>query len=70
MALRHNIRETAEQKGFSRTKLSRRAEVNYKTINELWRDPYRVVNTEILYRIAQALGVRVADLLEEEGDEQ
>lgn len=66
MALRHTIREAAEQRGFSRTKLSRRAEVNYKTINELWRDPYRVVNTEILYRIAQALGVRVADLLEEE----
>jgi DNA-binding Xre family transcriptional regulator len=68
MALRHTIRETAEQRGFSRTKLSRRAEVNYKTINELWRDPYRVVNTEILYRIAQALGVRVADLLEEENN--
>ncbi len=66
MALRHRIREVAESKGFSRMKLSRTSDTNYKTIDRLWRDPYRVIQSDILYRIAQALGVSVADLLIEE----
>jgi len=63
------VREIAEAKGFSRTKLSYRSEVSYKVINSLWNNPNRVINTDVLYRIAQALGVHVADLLEEVPDE-
>ncbi len=66
MALRHRIREVAESKGFSRMKLSRTSDTNYKTIDRLWHDPYRVIQSDILYRIAKALGVSVADLLVEE----
>jgi DNA-binding Xre family transcriptional regulator len=69
MAVRHKVREIAESKGFSRTKLSRRAEINYKTVNELWNDPYRVIDTRILDRIAVALKVPIADLLVQEPDE-
>jgi DNA-binding Xre family transcriptional regulator len=68
MAVRHKIREVSEAKGFSRTKLSRRAEINYKTVNELWNDPYRVIDTRILDRIARALKVPIGDLLVQEPD--
>jgi len=70
MAVRHKVREIAESKGFSRTKLSRRAEINYKTVNELWNDPYRAIDTRILDRIAVALKVPIADLLVQEPDEK
>jgi DNA-binding Xre family transcriptional regulator len=66
MALRHRIKEVAESKGITKTMISRRAELHYRTVNELWNDPYRPVKTDILYRIAQVLGVSVHDLLEEE----
>ena len=68
MAVRRKIREVSEAKGFSRTKLSRRAEINYKTVNELWNDPYRVIDTRILDRIAKALKVPIGDLLVQEPD--
>jgi DNA-binding Xre family transcriptional regulator len=70
MAVRHRIREVAESKGFSRTKLSRRAEINYKTVNELWTNPYRVIDTRILDRIAKALKVPIGDLLVQEPDKE
>jgi DNA-binding Xre family transcriptional regulator len=70
MAVRHRIREVAESKGFSRTKLSRRAEINYKTVNELWSNPYRVIDTRVLDRIARALHVPIGDLLVQEPDKE
>jgi DNA-binding Xre family transcriptional regulator len=70
MAVRHRIREVAESKGFSRTKLSRRAEINYKTVNELWNDEYRVIDTRVLDRIAKALKVPIGDLIVQEPDKE
>jgi DNA-binding Xre family transcriptional regulator len=70
MALRHRIKEVAEAKGFTRTKLSRRADINYRTVDAVWNDPYHIMTTETLYRIAKALKVPVADLVIEEPDEE
>ncbi len=70
MALRHRIREVAESKGFTRTRLSRRADINYRTVDALWSDPYHVMTTETLYKIARALNVPVADLMIEEPDKE
>ena len=70
MAVRHKVREIAESKGFSRTKLSRRAEINYKTVNELWNDEYRVIDTRVLDRIAKALKVPIGDLIVQEPDKE
>jgi DNA-binding Xre family transcriptional regulator len=67
--LRFKIREIAEQKGLSRTKLSRLSDTNYKTIDLLWKNPYKEVGSATLERIAKALGVRVVDLIEELPDE-
>ena len=63
--LRLRIREVAEAKGMTRTRLSRLADMNYKTINLLWNDPYREVTTTTLNRIAEALQVPTTDLLED-----
>lgn len=63
--LRLRIREIAEEKNISMSKLSRTADVNYKTIQTIWRDPYHGINTKTLERIAKALGVPTSDLLED-----
>ncbi len=70
MALRHRIREVAEAKGFTKTKLSRHADINYRTVNAVWNDPYRVMNTDTLYKIAKALGVSSAELIIDEPDQE
>ena len=70
MPVRLKVKEIAEQKGISMTRLSRLADTNYKTINALWNDPYREVTTTTLDKIARALGVPVTDLLEQVPDEE
>ncbi len=42
--LRLRVREVAQEKGISMSKLSRIADVNYKTIQTIWRDPYHGLN--------------------------
>ena len=68
--IRLKIREVAQAKKISRTRLSRLADTNYKTINALWNDPYREVTTTTLDKIAKALGVSVTDLLEQIAEEE
>ncbi|HEY0757382.1 MAG TPA: helix-turn-helix transcriptional regulator [Ktedonobacteraceae bacterium] len=59
----------AEAKGISRTRLSRLADTNYKTVNAIFKDPYKEVTTTTLERLAKALGVSVVELIEELPDE-
>ncbi len=61
---RVRIREVAEAKGLDIAKLSRRADLAYRTVWELWRDPDRDVSIKTLGKIAEALGVPVTDLIE------
>jgi len=68
--IRLRVKEIAEQKGISRTRLSRLADTNYKTINAIFKNPYREVTTTTLGRLAKALGVPVTDLIEEILDEK
>lgn len=65
---RVRIREIAEGKGLDVAKLSRRADLAYRTVWQLWNDPDRDVSIKTLGKIADALGVRVADLIEEEAE--
>jgi DNA-binding Xre family transcriptional regulator len=67
--LKVKLKEIAEAKGISQTRLSRLADTNYKTIHAIWLDPYREVTTTTLQRLARALGVSVAELIEEVPDE-
>jgi len=67
--LRLRVREVAQDKGISMSKLSRIADVNYKTIQTIWRDPYHGLNTIPLNKIAQALGVPTSELIEDVPEE-
>lgn len=66
--IRLKVKEIAEQKKISMTRLSRIADVNYKTVQALFTDPYRDVAYSTLSKLAKALDVRIDDLVEEEPD--
>ena len=60
--IRLRVREIAEQRKISMTRLSRIADVNYKTVQAIFSDPYRDVAYSTLDKIAKALGVTVAQV--------
>lgn len=66
--LKLKIKEIAQQKHIGMSKLSRAADVNYKTIQTIWRNPYHGINTKTLERIAKALDVAVSELIEDVPD--
>jgi DNA-binding Xre family transcriptional regulator len=68
--LRLRVKEVAEAKGVSMTKLSHRSEVAFNTIRAIFRDPYRSITTDTLQRLADALDVSPLDLVEVVPDEQ
>lgn len=68
--LRLRVKEVAEAKGLSRMKLSQKAEISYDLIKEIFRDPYRVVTTDTLQRLANALRVPATELIEDVPEEQ
>ena len=63
------IREVAEQRGFNMSSLSRASNVSFRTVKRLWKDPLASANTDTIERIARALNVRVADLIDDRADE-
>lgn len=67
--IRLKVKEIAEQKKVSMTRLSRIADVNYKTVHAIFTDPYRDVAYSTLDKLAKALGVTVPDLIENVPDE-
>jgi DNA-binding Xre family transcriptional regulator len=64
--IRLRVREIAEQKGFNISTLSRKSDVSHNTVRRLWHDPHRHVDIFVLERLAKALGVQTADLIEDE----
>lgn len=68
--MRLRVRELAQVRGIGLSKLSRIADVNYKTVQTIWRDPYHGVNTKTLERIAKALEVSMSELFEDVPDEE
>lgn len=63
--VRLRVREIAEQKKMSMGKLSRTADVSYRTIKLIYKDPYRDVTVSTLEKLAKALGVSTAELIED-----
>jgi DNA-binding Xre family transcriptional regulator len=68
--IRLRVKEVAEAKGVSRVRLSRIADVNYKTIQGIWRDPYREISIKTLEKLARALKVPSSALIEDVPDEE
>lgn len=64
--VRLRIKEVAEEKGISMTKLHIRSEVAYATIRKIFRDPYSEVTVTTLARLGEVLGVPTRDLIEDE----
>ena len=61
---RLRIKEVAQEMGYNQAQLSRKTNVDFKTIKRLFRDPYHNVEFHVLTRIAGGLGVPIADLME------
>lgn len=62
---RLRVREIAEAKGISMSKLQRDADIAFRTVKLIFRDPHRDINLSTLDKLAQALGVRICDLIDE-----
>lgn len=70
MRTRHKVKEVAEEKGISMTRLHTQSEVAYGTIRKLFKNPYQEVTITTLSRLAEVLGVETRDLLEDVRDEE
>lgn len=67
--VRLRVKEIAEAKGFNMSSLSRSADISFNTVKRIFRDPYRETSTTVLEKIAKALGVPTADLIEDVPEE-
>lgn len=56
------------EKGFNQSLSSRTADVSFIYVKRILRNPYKGVTTTTLEKIARALHVKVADLIEEIAD--
>ena len=67
--VRLKVREIAEAKKINMSKLSRMADLNYNTVRAIWDDATKDVTVSTLEKIAKALIVESAELIEELADE-
>jgi len=70
MRVKLRIREVAQSKGMSMTRLHTKSEVSYNTIRRIFRDPFVEVTTTTLGRLAEALGVPTYQLIEDVLDDE
>ena len=68
--VRLKVKEIATQKGWTQTKLSRAADLNAKTVSDIFHNPYKDVAYSTLLKIAKVLGVDVSELTEEVPDDK
>jgi transcriptional regulator with XRE-family HTH domain len=63
---RLRVKELAEQRGITQSKLMRMADLNMKTVQGLYREPNRInVAYLTLEKVAKALDVSIDELFEE-----
>jgi DNA-binding Xre family transcriptional regulator len=67
--VRLRVKEMAQAKGMSMTRLHHNSEVAYSTIRAVFRDPFTEITLTTLARLAEALGVATADLIEDVNEE-
>ena len=63
---RLRVKEIAQQKGISRGKLSRLADVDPNTMKRVYDDSQYSPTLMTLEKLAKALGVKIGDLVEDE----
>jgi lambda repressor-like predicted transcriptional regulator len=62
--VRLRVKEIAETNGFNMSSLSRSANISFNTVKRIFRDPYRETSTTVLEKLAKALGISTAELIE------
>lgn len=62
---RLKVKEVAKEKNITMARLSRLADVNPRTVEAIFKDPFRDVAYSTLAKLARALDVDVADLIED-----
>ncbi len=67
--IRLRVKEVAQEKGFSQGRLSRVANIDENTLKRIYRDPYAIITTETLDKLAKALGVPSSALIEDVAEE-
>lgn len=63
--IRLKVKEIAQSKKLTMAKLGRMADLNQRTMQAIYNDPYRDVAHSTLLKLAKALEVQITDLYEE-----
>jgi transcriptional regulator with XRE-family HTH domain len=63
------IKEIAEQQQINQRQLAEKSGVTAQLVNRYWNYPMQRVELDSLVKIAKALGVRFADLVDTEGED-
>lgn len=63
--LRLRVKEVAMEKKLSMNKLSQISQVSYHVVQDIYKNPFRIVTTDTINRLAEALGVPATELLED-----
>lgn len=61
---RLKVKEVAAARYISQRKLSMLSGVDIRTVQKIYRDPYKIVTTETLDKLAKVLGVDASELIE------
>ena len=62
--IRLRVRELAESKGLNMAQLARKADVDLRTVRRIYREPTSEISTTVLDKLATALDVKPADLID------
>lgn len=62
--IRLKIKEIAQRNGISQRQLSLRSGVDINNVRRILNNPYRIVNTETLDKLAKVLHVDASELIE------
>lgn len=68
--VRLKVKEIAQEKGISQRQLFLRSGVDIKRIRQIYSDPYTIVTTETLGKLAKVLQVDVSELIESVPEEE
>src|SRR5579883_2034613 len=66
---RLRVKEVAQARGFTMSRLQRAADINLKTMQAIWHNPQHDASLKTLDKIAKALGVPITELLEDVPEE-
>ncbi len=62
--IRLKVREIAESQNLNMSQLSRKADIQYNTIRDIWSRPERDISLSTLEKLSIALNVSISELFE------